>query len=293
VDSRGFRPLFIGRLEGGAIAASETCALDLVGATDVRELQPGDFVRLHDGVLSDLPRLAPRRVSRCIFELVYFSRPDSTIFGASVDRVRRELGRQLARFHPAPGADVVFSVPDSSNVMALGYSEVSGVALEHGLIRNHYVGRTFINPTQALRVEKVKIKFNPVREVIAGKSVVVIDDSLVRGTTSKGLVRMIRAAGAREVHLRLGSPPITGPCHYGIDTPTTNELIAATHSHDEIQQYLGVDSLAYLTLDEMVTAAGERTAWCHACFSGDYPTVPVQLTLGRLHDVLSPLAVNA
>ena len=293
VDSRGFRPLFIGRLEGGAIAASETCALDLVGATDVRELQPGDFVRLHDGVLSDLPRLAPRRVSRCIFELVYFSRPDSTIFGASVDRVRRELGRQLARFHPAPGADVVFSVPDSSNVMALGYSEVSGVALEHGLIRNHYVGRTFINPTQALRVEKVKIKFNPVREVIAGKSVVVIDDSLVRGTTSKGLVRMIRAAGAREVHLRLGSPPITGPCHYGIDTPTTNELIAATHSHAEIQQYLGVDSLAYLTLDEMVTAAGERTAWCHACFSGDYPTVPVQLTLGRLHDVLSPLAVNA
>ena len=292
VDSRGFRPLFVGRLGSGAIAASETCALDLVGATAVRELEPGEFVLIEAGEITDLSRLSPRRVTRCIFELVYFSRPDSTIFGESVDRVRRELGRQLARCHPAPGAEVVFSVPDSSNVMALGYSEVSGVALEHGLIRNHYVGRTFINPTQALRVEKVKIKFNPVRDVIAGKSVVVIDDSLVRGTTSKGLVGMIRAAGAREVHLRLGSPPITGPCHYGIDTPTTDELIAATHSQSEIRDYLGVDSLAYLTLDEMVEAAGRRTSWCHACFSGDYPTTPVQLTLGRLRDSSLPLAAR-
>jgi amidophosphoribosyltransferase len=218
-------------------------------------------------------------VSRCIFELVYFSRPDSRIFGVSVDHVRRELGRQLARFHPANGADIVFSVPDSSNVMALGYSEVSGVKLEHGLIRNHYVGRTFINPVQALRVQKVKIKFNPVRDVIRGKSVCVVDDSLVRGTTSKGLVEMIRDAGAREVHLRLASPPITGPCHYGIDTPTRDELIAATHSREEIRDYLAVDSLEYLTLDEMIDAAGRQTRWCHACFSGDYPT-PVQLTLG-------------
>ncbi|MES2305964.1 MAG: amidophosphoribosyltransferase [Gemmatimonadota bacterium] len=293
VDSRGFRPLFLGRLDGGVIVASETCAFDLVGATTVRELAPGDFVRIEDGEIVDLHRLSPRRVTRCIFELVYFSRPDSTIFGESVDRVRRELGRQLARFHPAPGADVVFSVPDSSNVMALGYSEVSGVALEHGLIRNHYVGRTFINPTQALRVEKVKIKFNPVREVIAGNSVVVIDDSLVRGTTSKGLVRMIRAAGAREVHLRLGSPPITGPCHYGIDTPNRDELIAATHSHEEIRQYLGVDTLGYLTLDEMVAAAGDRNSWCHACFSGDYPTTPVQLTLGKLREAPVPAVTPA
>lgn len=292
VDSRGFRPLFLARLDGGVIVASETCAFDLVGATSVRELEPGEFVRIEDGEIVDLPRLAPRRVSRCIFELVYFSRPDSTIFGESVDRVRRELGRQLARFHPVPAADVVFSVPDSSNAMALGYSEVSGIALEHGLIRNHYVGRTFINPTQALRVAKVKIKFNPVREVIAGNSVVVIDDSLVRGTTSKGLVQMIRAAGAREVHLRLGSPPITGPCHYGIDTPTREELIAATHSHEEIRQYLGVDSLAYLTLDQMVDAAGRRNAWCHACFSGDYPT-PVQLSLGSLRHSSPPVAAPA
>ncbi len=272
VDARGFRPLFVGHLADGIVAASETCALDLVGATDLRELTPGEFLRIADGKVTDLAPLHPRRVSRCIFELVYFARPDSTVFGESVDRVRRELGRQLARHHPAPGAEVVFSVPDSANVMALGYSEVSGVPLEHGLIRNHYVGRTFINPTQAIRVEKVRIKFNPVREVIEGRSVVVIDDSLVRGTTSKGLVKMIRAAGAREVHLRLGSPPITGPCHYGIDTPNRAELIAATRSQEEIRQYLGVDTLEYLTLDEMTAAAGHRTSWCHACFSGDYPT---------------------
>ena len=174
--------------------------------------------------------------------------------------------------HPAPGAEVVFSVPDSSNAMALGFAEASGVKLENGLIRNHYVGRTFINPTQALRVAKVKIKFNPVRGVIDGKSVVMVDDSLVRGTTSKGLVQMIRAAGAREVHLRLGSPPITGPCHYGIDTPTREELIGATHSIEEIRQYLGVDTLGYLSLDGMLKAAGARSRFCHACFSGQYPT---------------------
>jgi amidophosphoribosyltransferase len=197
-----------------------------------------------------------------------------------VDRVRRELGRELAREHPAPGADVVFSVPDSANAMALGYADVSGVELEHGLIRNHYVGRTFINPTQALRVAKVKIKFNPVREVIAGRSVVVVDDSLVRGTTSKGLVHMIRSAGAREVHLRLGSPPITGPCHYGIDTPTRQELIAATHSLEEIRAYLGVDTLGYLSLEGMLRAAGPRNSYCHACFSGAYPTPDTDDTAG-------------
>jgi amidophosphoribosyltransferase len=187
----------------------------------------------------------------------------------------------LAREHPAPGAEVVFSVPDSSNAMALGFSDESGIRLEHGLIRNHYVGRTFINPTQALRVAKVRIKFNPVREVIAGKSVVVVDDSLVRGNTSKGLVQLIRGAGAREVHLRLGSPPITGPCLYGIDTPTKEELIGATHSIEEIRQFLGVDTLGYLSLDGMLDAAGRSTGHCHACFSGDYPT-PVDDELVQL-----------
>ena len=272
VDSRGFRPLAIGRLGTGVAVASETCALDLIGATLERELLPGDFVQIQDGAITDLPRLAPRPVSRCVFELVYFSRPDSLVFGESVDRVRRQLGHALAAEAPAPGAQVVFSVPDSSNAMALGYAEASGVKLEHGLIRNHYVGRTFINPTQALRVAKVKIKFNPVREVIEGKSVVVVDDSLVRGTTSKGLVQMIRGAGAREVHLRLCSPPITGPCHYGIDTPTREELIAATHSTEEIREYLGVDSLGYLSLEGMLRASGAANRFCHACFSGQYPT---------------------
>jgi amidophosphoribosyltransferase len=272
VDSRGFRPLWLGRLGRGIVTASETCAFDLVGASPIRELKPGEFVRISDGMVTDLPPLTPRPVSRCVFELVYFSRPDSTIFGESVDRVRRELGRQLAREHPTPGGEVVFSVPDSSNAMALGYSEISGVKLEHALIRNHYVGRTFINPTQALRVAKVRIKFNPVRELIEGKSCVVVDDSLVRGTTSKGLVQMIRAAGAREVHFRFASPPITGPCHYGIDTPTREELIASTHSTEEIRQYLGVDSLGYLSLEGMLKAAGTANEWCHACFSGKYPT---------------------
>jgi amidophosphoribosyltransferase len=271
VDPRGFRPLVLGRLGKGVVAASETCALDLVGATFIRDLKPGEFVRITDGVIEELQPLRAKPVSRCVFELIYFARPDSDIFGMSVDRVRREAGRRLALEHPAPGADVVFSVPDSSNAMALGYSEASGIKLEHGLIRNHYVGRTFIHPTQSHRVAKVKIKFNPVRGIIEGKQVVVVDDSLVRGTTSRGLVQMIRAAGAKEVHLRLASPPITGPCHYGIDTPTREELIASTHSLEEIRAYLGVDTLGYLSLDGMVGAAGGGP-FCHACFSGDYPT---------------------
>ncbi len=282
VDSRGFRPLFLGRLGSGLIVASETCAFDLIGATLVREFEPGEFVRITDGRLEQLPRLEPRPVSRCVFELVYFSRPDSTVFGRSVDRVRRELGRNLAREHPADDAEVVFSVPDSSNAMALGFSEVSGIKLEHGLIRNHYIGRTFIHPSQALRVEKVRIKYNPVRDVIEGKSVAVVDDSLVRGTTSKGLVQLIRSAGARQVHLRLASPPIIGPCHYGIDTPYPDELIATRHSLEGIRAYLGVDSLAYLSLEGMLAAAGGDSRFCHACFSNQYPTeVPDQAI--RLH----------
>jgi amidophosphoribosyltransferase len=292
VDSRGFRPLVLGRLHGGVVIASETCALDLVGAQMVCELMPGQFLKIEEGHITELPRLKARPESRCVFELVYFARPDSRIFGESVDRVRRELGRQLAVEHPAPGGEVVFSVPDSSNAMALGFAEVSGIKLENGLIRNHYVGRTFINPTQALRVAKVKIKFNPVRGVIEGKSVVMVDDSLVRGTTSKGLVQMIRAAGAREVHLRLGSPPITGPCHYGIDTPTKEELIGATHSIEEIREYLGVDSLGYLSLDGMLRAAGERSHFCHACFSGQYPT-EISGDLVTLRHAEPPIATTA
>ncbi len=272
VDSRGFRPMVVGQLGDGMVVASESCALDIVGANSIREIRPGEFLKIEDGVITDLAPLLPRPESRCVFELVYFARPDSSVFGTSVDAVRRELGRKLAKEHPVPGADVVFSVPDSSNAMALGFAEASGVKLEHGLIRNHYVGRTFINPTQALRVAKVKIKFNPVSEVIAGKKCIVVDDSLVRGTTSRGLVQMIRQAGAKEVHLRLASPPITGPCHYGIDTPNPEELIASKKSIEEIRQYLGVESLGYLSLDGMLAAAGPKSKYCHACFSGEYPT---------------------
>jgi len=200
-----------------------------------------------------------------------------------VDRVRRALGRELAREQPTPGADCVFSVPDSSNAMALGYAEESGLKLEHALIRNHYIGRTFIHPAQQIRSSAVKIKFNPVREVLEGKKVVVVDDSLVRGTTSKELVQMIRQAGAREVHFRVASAPITGPCHYGIDTPTREELIAASHSVDEIRAHLGVESLGYLSLDGMLRAAGgDPGEFCHACFSGDYPTtIPEDLAANR------------
>jgi len=274
VDARGFRPLWLGRLGDGHVVASETCALDLIGATVVREIGPGEFLRIQGNEVDRLPSLPKKPHKRCIFELVYFSRPDSTIFGRSVDRVRRALGRELAREHPAPGTDCVFSVPDSSNAMALGFAEEAGLKLEHALIRNHYVGRTFINPTQAGRNAKVKIKFNPVREVLQGKKVVVVDDSLVRGTTSKGLVQMIRQAGAVEVHFRLASAPITGPCYYGIDTPTKGELIAATHSLEEIRRHLGVESLGYLSLAGMRRAAGGNSSeFCDACFSGDYPTV--------------------
>jgi amidophosphoribosyltransferase len=272
VDARGFRPLVIGKLGDGVVVGSESCALDLVGAISIREVRPGEFIKIEDGVVTDLAPLLPRPETRCVFELVYFARPDSSVFRTSVDAVRRELGRKLAVEHPTPGADVVFSVPDSSNAMALGYAEASGIKLEHGLIRNHYVGRTFINPTQALRVAKVKIKFNPVRDVIAGQKCVVVDDSLVRGTTSRGLVQMIRQAGAKEVHLRLASPPITGPCHYGIDTPDRAELIGANKSIEEIRQFLGVDTLGYLSLDGMLRSAGPKSKYCHACFSGEYPT---------------------
>jgi len=283
VDPRGFRPLVLGRLGRGWVVASETCALDITGATLVRELEPGDFVRIQGEEVDQLPRLPARPERRCVFELVYFSRPDSTVFHRSVDRVRRALGHQLAREHPAPGADCVFSVPDSSNAMALGFSEESGIKLEHALIRNHYVGRTFIHPAQAGRMAKVKIKFNPVREVLQGKKVVVVDDSIVRGTTSRALVQLIRQAGAAEVHLRVASPPITGPCYYGIDTPSKKELIASSSSVPEIREHLGVDTLGYLSLDGMLQAAGGDPAdFCHACFSGDYPTdIPEDLERAR------------
>jgi amidophosphoribosyltransferase len=274
-DPRGWRPLCIGKLGDATVFASETCALDIVGATYVRDVEPGEVVVVDDkGMRSSSP--LPKKDRRsCVFEYVYFARPDSRVFGGSVDRARRALGRQLAKEHPASDADLVFSVPDSSNSAALGFAEESKLPYELALIRNHYVGRTFIQPTQAGRDAKVKVKYNAVREVLDGKSVVMVDDSIVRGTTTRGLVAMVRAAGARKVHLRVSSPPVTGPCYYGIDTPSREELIAAQYTLPEIAKQLGVDSLGYISLDGMLNAVpGGPHGFCHACFSGDYPTPP-------------------
>jgi amidophosphoribosyltransferase len=274
-DPRGWRPLVMGKLGDATVFASESCALDLLGATLEREVERGEIIAIdRSGMRSTFP-LGQLESRKCVFEFVYFSRPDSQVFGGSVDRARRALGRRLARDFPAPTADLVFSVPDSSNSAALGFAEESGLPLELALIRNHYVGRTFLQPTQAGRDAKVKVKYNAVREVLHGKKVVMVDDSIVRGTTTRGLVSMVRAAGAREVHLRVSSSPVTGPCYYGIDTPTREELIAANMTVDEITHAVGADSLGYLSLDGMLESVpGGPTGFCHACFSGDYPTPP-------------------
>jgi amidophosphoribosyltransferase len=275
-DPRGWRPLVMGRINGSVVFASETCALDIVGAKYEREVAPGEVLAVDAaGMRSSFP-LEKKQLARCVFEYVYFARPDSKVFaGGSVDRARRALGRQLAKEHPAPRAELVFSVPDSSNSAALGYAEQSGLPYELALIRNHYVGRTFIQPTQADRDAKVKVKYNAVREVVEGRNVVMVDDSIVRGTTTRGLVSLVRAAGAREVHMRVSSPPITGPCYYGIDTPTREELIAANLDLESIRAHLGVDSLGYLSLEGMLHAVPDGPhGFCHACFSGDYPTPP-------------------
>jgi amidophosphoribosyltransferase len=270
-DPNGFRPLVLGRLEGGAYClASETCAFDLIGAETLREVRPGEIVILdHRGLTSveGLPAETPRH---CIFEHIYFSRPDSIVFGETIDRVRRRLGRELAREAPAE-ADIVISVPDSSNAIALGFAEASGLPFEFGLIRNHYVGRTFIHPSQALRDESVRLKYNGVAAVLSGKRVAVVDDSIVRGTTSQKLVRLIRRAGAKEVHFRVGSPRITHPCFYGIDTPVRGDLIAATKDVEEIRSFLRVDSLSYLSLQGLLACEERPADYCTACFTGEYP----------------------
>ena len=274
-DPHGWRPLTIGTIGDAWVIASETCALDIVGATKLRDVAPGEIVRMDASGLTSISPFARTQLRRCVFEHVYFARPDSHVFGGSVDHTRRALGRRLAQEQPASGADVVFAIPDSSNAAALGYAETAGLPFEFALIRNHYIGRTFIQPTQAGRDAKVKVKYNAVRELIEGRKVVMVDDSIVRGTTTRGLVQMVRNAGAREVHMRVSSPPITGPCYYGIDTPKKAELIAANHPVDEIGRLLGVDSLGYLSLDGMLAAApGGPDGYCHACFSGDYPTAP-------------------
>jgi amidophosphoribosyltransferase len=279
-DPRGFRPLMLGRLHEGHVVVSETCALDILSAEYVRDLEPGEVIRIRGPEVVQLPSLAPApQPSPCIFELVYFARPDSRLWGVSVDRARRAFGRQLAKEHPVE-ADAVISVPDSANSAALGYAEESGIPFELGLLRNHYVGRTFIKPDQKDRDFGARMKYNPVREVLEGKRVIVVDDSLVRGTTSRSLVRMLRGVGATEVHFRIGSPPVRHPCFYGIDMPTRGELIASQIDASQIAQRLGADSLGYLSLDGMVGAVEEAGPYCTACFSGDYPAPLIDVEKG-------------
>lgn len=270
-DPYGFRPLCLGKLGNSFVVASESCALDLIEADFVRELEPGEMIVIDkNGMTSCMPwkKVIPQP---CIFEFVYFARPDSFIFGKNVYMVRKEMGRQLAREHGVE-ADLVIAVPDSGVPAAMGYAEEAGLPFELGLIRNHYVGRTFIEPQQSIRHFGVKIKLNPVREILKGKRVVIIDDSIVRGTTSRKIVKMVRNAGASEVHMRISSPPTSYPCYYGIDTPNRKELISASHSLDEIRKYITADTLGYLSHEGLREAVGtENSAYCTACFTGDYP----------------------
>jgi amidophosphoribosyltransferase len=276
-DPQGFRPLAMGEMEisGGGkcyVFASETCAFDLIGAVYLHDVEPGEMVIVGpEGTTRE--RWTPERPrSQCVFEHVYFSRPDSIVFGRAVQESRENLGRLLARECPAD-ADLVVPVPDSGVAAAIGYATESGLPFRHALIRNHYVGRTFIEPSQAIRDFGVKLKLNPVRSLLQGKSVVLVDDSIVRGTTSRKIVRMVRQAGAREIHLRISCPPTISPCFYGVDTPTRNELIASSHNVEEIRRFVEADTLGYLSLASLRKAvADDRHEYCYACYTGDYPT---------------------
>ncbi len=284
-DPHGFRPLVLGRRGSAWIVASESCAIEFVQGTVVREIEPGEMAILdEDGAQSLRP--FPRKPKKaCVFEAIYFARPDSTVFGTDVYAARVRLGQSLARRFPAR-ADVVVPVPDSGTPAALGFSQGSGLPLGMGLLRSHYIGRTFIEPTQRIRDFGVRLKLQPNRSVVAGKRVVVVDDSIVRGTTAQKLVRMLRGAGATEVHLRIASPPMTGPCHYGIDTPERTDLLAHRMDLQRMRQFLDADSLAYLDMDDVLEAmGGEGPRFCDACFTGDYPVEPQQ----RRRDVQVPL----
>jgi amidophosphoribosyltransferase len=279
-DPRGFRPLCVGRLGEAVVFASESCGLDIIEAGLLREVEPGEMIVVDAGGMRShhpFPQLPP---SFCVFEFIYFARPDSALQGRSVYLARKELGRRLAMEQPVT-ADVVVPVPDSGVPAAVGFAESAGIPLEMGIIRNHYVGRTFIEPAQSIRHFGVKIKLNPCRAALAGKRVVLVDDSIVRGTTSRKIVKMVRDAGAAQVHLRISSPPTTHPCFYGIDTPDRQELIASSHSMEEIRRYVTADSVGYLSREGLRAALGasaeeagaERSNWCEACFSGDYPVI--------------------
>jgi len=271
-DPYGVRPLSLGMKDGAYVIASETCAFDLIGATYIRDIEPGEVLIINDQGIESLKIFNSHRKAFCVFEFIYFSRPDSNIFGGlNVNEMRKEFGRQLAR-ESSTDADLVIPVPDSGVPAAIGFSEESKIPLDFGLIRNHYVGRTFIEPKNSIRHFGVKIKLNPVRRLLEGKRLIVIDDSIVRGTTSKKIVKMLReGGGAKEVHLKISSPPTISPCFYGIDTPTRSELIASTHLLDEIRKYVTADSLSYLSLEGLRKIVPESTNYCTACFDCDYP----------------------
>ena len=270
-DPHGFRPLSLGRLDGATVVASESCAFDLIGATFEREIEPGEIIYVDKDGMKSFKPFEPVQQSPCVFEYIYFARPDSLIFGKNVYEVRKELGRQLAREFPRD-ADIVIPVPDSGMPAAIGYAQEAGIPLELGLIRNHYVGRTFIEPKQSIRHFGVKIKLNPVREILKGKRVVVIDDSIVRATTGRKIIKMIRSGGATKVHFLISSPPTRFPCFYGIDTPTKSELIANSHSMEEIRKYITCDTLGYLSMEGLRKVVdGNRVPYCYACFDGQYP----------------------
>ncbi len=270
-DPHGFRPLALGRLDDAYVVCSETCAMDLIGATYVRDVEPGELLVIDKHGPTSFKPFPPAPLAHCVFEHVYFARPDSYVFGRSVNEVRTNLGRVLAVEQPAH-ADVVVPLPDSGVCAAMGFAEESGIPLRMGLIRNHYVGRTFIQPQSSIRHFGVKVKLNPVRSILEGRRVVLVDDSIVRGTTSRKIVRMVRAAGAREVHVRISCPPTISPCFYGIDTPRRSELIAATHSLAEIRDFLEADSLGYLSLEGLMTSVGsDRQHYCSSCYTGVYP----------------------
>ena len=269
-DPQSLRPLCLGRLGDATIITSESCALDIIGAEYVRDIEPGELVIVDDRGIRSRKAFEEQAQAKCIFEFIYFSRPDSKVFGENVDKIRRKLGVVLARNHPVD-ADIVIAVPDSSNTSSLGFAQESGIRFELGLIRNHYVGRTFIQPSQSLRDGTVRLKFNTVDGVLKGKRVVVVDDSIVRGSTMKKLVVMLKKAGAREVHLRICSPPIKFPCFYGIDMPSRGELIASAKTVEDIRRYLGVQSLEYLTMDDLRSVVADPENFCYACFTGVYP----------------------
>lgn len=272
-DPHGFRPLAFGRLGDAYVVCSETCAMDLIGATYIRDVEPGELLVIDRSGLRSFKPFPAAPLSHCVFEHVYFARPDSDVFGRSVNEIRTNLGRELAREQPAI-ADVVVPLPDSGVCAAMGYAEASGIPLRMGLIRNHYVGRTFIQPQSSIRHFGVKVKLNPVRSILDGQRVVLVDDSIVRGTTSRKIVKMVRAAGAREVHLRISCPPTISPCYYGVDTPSKSELIGATHSVEGIRDFVEADTLGYLSLEGLLRSVGSGCQhYCTSCYTGVYPVV--------------------